>query len=227
MNRQVIRFTPNESQTLALEFPEGVNVRSKFGDHEIRFILTENRVIYLEPEAAQAIRILDPAPGELFTLVKRTEPGKRPWWEAERIQKGGDAGDRTVTEAARRSGAFQAIRAANPPSPTAPTPKIEPSPVSAANPAISEAVQPRIPAQQAHTIPPPSRGIQLTRTPPLKPSYEEAFRECLRIVREGLHDAGEAWSDHSVQAMTSTLFIQAAREGTMRFTVPQNTEKVA
>ena len=68
--------------------------------------------------------------------------------------------------------------------------------------------------------------MQLTRTPPVKPSYEEAFRECLRIVREGLSDAGEAWSDHSVQAMTSTLFIQAAREGTMRFTVPA-AEKVA
>lgn len=214
--RQVIRFESNQPVTVALEYPDGINVVGRSGP-QVKFSLTDNRIMYLDPEPARALSVLRVQLGELFSITKRTAPGKSPWWDFERVNTAG---------AAAGSWPSEAIHAQNPPNLPARPPESKPTPVSVPTPVVSAGEVKRIPPQSTPSQPPHPGGIHLTRTPPTKPSYEEAFRECLRIVREGLQDAGEAWSDHSVQAMTSTLFIQAAREGTMRFIAPKS-ERVA
>ena len=209
MNRQILKFEINKPVTVALEFPDGLNVPGNYGP-QVKFSLTEQRVMFVPPDVADAIRKLGVLPGERFTVTKRKEPGRAMWWDLEKIKE-------------RR---FNPILDDEPVRSTAIPPETQPARVSPARPALLAGEVKRIPPQPAQISPPPASGMHLAKTPPLKPSYEEAFRECLRIVREGLHDAGEAWSDHSVQAMTSTLFIQAAREGRVQFTVPR-VEKVA
>jgi hypothetical protein len=204
MLRSILKFETNKPVTIELDFPDGVNVPGSYGP-QVKFSLSENRVMYVNPEVAQAIRTLGVLPGEPFVITKRWEKNRAVWWDLEKV---------------KRAGAGAILASDLPDSPFQP-PKMEPASPEAAKTPISEATQPRIQPQSAQAIAPRSSGIQLTRTPPVKPSYEDAFRECLRIVREGLADAGEAWSDHSVQAMCSTLFIQAAREGRVQFTVPQ------
>lgn len=197
MNRQTIRFEPNQGVTVALEFPEGVHVQGRFGP-QVRYSLTENRVMYLDPDAAAAIKTLGVKPGEPFRITKRTETGKKPWWDFERI--------RTAGAILGNSGHHGAD----------PVTKNEPAPVSAAalapktgQPTPISAVTP------PHAAPP--RGSGLTRVPPQRASYGDAFVEILRCIRAGLNETGEQWSDQSVQAMASTMFIQAARDGKMEF----------
>jgi len=234
MNRQTVRFEPNQPVKLALEFPEGVHVHGHYGP-QVRFLLVGQRVCYLDLEAAEALRILKLEPGEEFILARRTEPGKKPWWDAEvpgrAKTKGGDATellpasrDISVTGAARRSEPSGAIRAASPPPPTAGSQKTPPEPVSASNPATLQSVQPTNRTQTAQATQlnqPPRQSGTVSRMPPLKATYAEAFGEILRTIRTGLDDAGEQWSDHCVQAMASTMFIQAAKDGRIRFVVEE------
>lgn len=225
MARQTLKFELNVPQTLALEYPEGIHVEGNYGP-QVRFILTQNRQIYLDPEAANAIRILKPQPGEEFTLVKRSEPGRRIWWETERPKflKGGDPNEQTVTGAARPFNPSDNRAASSTPRNT---PENEPSPVSASKSALLPGDVKRIPPQSVPQPPPHASGLQLTKTPPIKPSYEEAFRECLRIVTNGLLQTGEQWSDGAKQAMVSTLMIQLGRENRLGAFQPQQIGKVA
>lgn len=207
--RQVIRFEPNQPITVALEYPEGINVLGR-GGPQVKFSLTENRLMYLDPEPARALGLLKLQPGELFVMTKRTERGKSPWWDFARVKA-----------------ASRAIRAALPPDSPTYQPKTEPNPVSAPTPAIVPGDVKRIPPQSVPAQPPHAGGIHLTRTPPVKPSYEEAFRECLRIVTAGLAQTGEQWSDGAKQAMVSTLMIQLGRENRLGAFQPQQIGKVA
>lgn len=211
--RQTIRFELNQPVTVALEFPEGVRVAGHYGP-QVKFFLTEERVMYAVPDLADAIRILGVKPEEPFTITKRWETGKKPWWDLERIKSPSKAVENSET-----------------PQTTTPPPKNESSPVSATQGAILSAVPDRKTPQKGTHIqasaPPPHSGMHLTRTPPLKPSYEEAFRECLRIVTTGLGDAREQWSDSAKQAMVSTLLIQLGRENRLGEFRPQPAAKVA
>lgn len=208
--RQVLRFESNQPQTIALEFPEGVSVPGQYGP-QVRFSLTENRLMYLDLDVAQAIKTLGVEPGQPFTICKRWEKGRKVWWEVEKAKSA--------------SGASEAIRAAGLPPTPSPAPKLEPTSSETANRLVSHAEPVRIPPKPAPTpiadSTPRTSGMQLTRTPPVKPSYEEAFRECLRIVTAGLAQTGEQWSDGAKQAMVSTLMIQLGRENRLGEFRPQ------
>lgn len=208
--RQVIRFEPNQPVTVALEYPDGIHVQSQYNGPQVKFRLTENRLMYLDPEPARALGLLKLQPGELFVITKRTEKGKSPWWDFSRVKA-----------------ASEAIRAALPPDSPIQQPKTQPTPVSAPTPVVSAGDVKRIPPQSVPSQPPHAGGIHLTRTPPVKPSYEEAFRECLRIVTAGLAQTGEQWSDGAKQAMVSTLMIQLGRENRLGAFQPQQIGKVA
>lgn len=211
--RTVLRFEPNQPVTVALEYPDGINVQSQYNGPQVKFSLTENRLMYLDLEPARALGLLNLQPGELFVITKRTAKGKSPWWDFERVKTAGAAvGSVEIPEASQ--------------TPTL-APRIEPTPVSAPNPAILPGDVKRIPPQSVPAQPPHAGGIHLTRTPPVKPSYEEAFRECLRIVTEGLAGAREQWSDGAKQAMVSTLMIQLGRENRLGEFRPQQIGKVA
>jgi hypothetical protein len=232
MSRQVLKFETNTPVQVALEYPDGLNVPGQYGP-QVKFSLTENRVMFVSSDVAQAIKTLGVQPAEPFTITKRWLRGRRAWWDIEKVKKGGDAADSglvhpgTDTGAARPSPRPGAIRVALPPNPSAQPPKTEPTPVSAPIPVVSSGEVKRIPPHSTLEAPPPSRGIQLTRTPPVKPSYEEAFRECLRIVTDGLAGAREQWSDGAKQAMVSTLMIQLGRENRLGEFRPQQIGKVA
>ena len=206
MNRQVLKFEPNQPQTVALEFPDGLNVQG-FGGPQVKFSLTDQRVLYADPELAQAIRTLGVQPGEVFTITKRRETGKRPWWDLERVKQ-----------------PSQAVRPVSGPEIPHPSVEIQPAHPQPGKTAIPATVPPRKPAQVEHMDAPPARGVTLTKTPPLKPTYEQAFRESLRIVTEGLREAGEQWSDSAKQAMVSTLMIQLGRENRLGAFQPQVTK---
>lgn len=253
--RQTIRFEINQPVTVALESPEGVRVAGHNGP-QVKFFLTEERVMYAVPDLADAIRILGVKPGEPFTITKRWESdsGRKPWWDLERVKS-----------------PWKPLEHPGTPRTPTDTPKTQPNPVSAsaigiirsdscslpasdkknstpsanagdvtsnsANASLGSQSQPnqptpakRGPTSETHgpvQVPPHSSGMHLTRNPPLKPSYEEAFRECLRIVTTGLGDAREQWSDSAKQAMVSTLLIQLGRENRLGEFRPQATAKVA
>lgn len=40
--RQVIRFEPNQPVTVALEYPDGINVQSQYNGPQVKFSLTLN-----------------------------------------------------------------------------------------------------------------------------------------------------------------------------------------
>lgn len=213
--RQTIRFELNQPVTVALESPEGIRVAGHCGP-QVKFFLTEERVMYAVPDLADAIRILGVKLGEPFTITKRWESdsGKKPWWDLERVKS-----------------PWKPVENSQTPQTPTDTSKTQPNPVSASASGNLSTVpdrktpqkEPRSPEQ----LPPPHGGMHLTRTPPLKPSYEEAFRECLRIVTTGLGDAREQWSDSAKQAMVSTLLIQLGRENRLGEFRPQATAKVA
>ena len=207
MSREIIRFQPNVPVIVALESP-GVQVRS-FGRLEVRYFLTENRMMYLDLDVAKHLDLLHLAVGDKVSITRREEIGKKPWWDLARIQTA------------------QAVPGQIPPQLPV-TPVENPAKVTGTlSPGIVRSVPDRKPPQTQPPPPPPPSGLTLTRKPPVRLDYETAFRECLRIVTEGLNKAGEQWSDEAKQAMVSTLVIQAGRENAIRFSVPEPGERVA
>ena len=214
MSRQILKFETNIPITVALEFPDGVNIQGTYGP-QVKFSLTDNRVMYLAPDVARAIKTLGVSPGEPFAITKRWEKGKRAWWDVEKVKSAG----------------AEAILEPDPSDSPAQPHRIEPANPETARPGIRTDNPTRKTPQIEHgpipSVPPRASGIQLTRTPPVKPSYEEAFRECLRIVTDGLAGAREQWSDGAKQAMVSTLLIQLGRENRLGEFRPQQIGKVA
>jgi hypothetical protein len=166
-------------------------------------------------------------PGESFTIEKRTEPGKRQWFEVQKLQKGdkahhqppvtteGRAADQSST--ARLPKPLQAIQEPCPPIISTMHPPAQPANPQAAKTALPAKNQPVIQPVIAAIQPPQASGVRLVSTRPLRLDYETAFRECLRIVQEALKSSGEQWSDEARQAAVSTLFIAAQRENAVSF----------
>lgn len=207
MSREIIRFKPNEPVTVSLERP-GIPTRG-FAGPQVQYFLLNNRMMYLDLETAHYLDLLHLKVGELVSITLREEPGKKPWWDLARIR---------------------AVGASVPPKPPQlPAPPVE-NPAKRTgtlNPGVLRSVPDRKPPHTHQPEPPPPGGLRLTKTPPPRLDYETAFRECLRIVTEGLSAAGEQWSDEAKQAMVSTLVIQAGRENAIRFSIPEPGERVA
>lgn len=230
MTYQTLRFELNRTETIALAYPDGINVRGRFGP-QVRFTLTDNRVMYLDTEAYAALKMLNLQLGELFTITRRREEGQRVWWDIRRVLKGGDATEfsaktqtgTSVAGAARPSfpqsdaRPLEASRTVSPshsPETAHERPRIAPE--AAENRGLR--TEPDRKSPQVATTSVEARPV-LTRTPPVKPTYEEAFRECVRIVQTVLEETGEQWSDQSRQAMVSTMMIQAGRENSIQFRI--------
>lgn len=252
--RQILKFEINQPQTVALEFPDGVNVKGTYGP-QVKFSLTDNGAMYVTPELAQSIRTLGVLPGEPFVITKCWLKGRGVWWDLEKVKR---AGAGAILASDLPDSPFQPprIEPANPQPAKRPIPGGDPcSPQPLAknssttsgnagsstngsgesvpgsqnppNQAIPERRQPQTATNHLQELHPRASGMQLTRTPPVKPSYEEAFRECLRIVTAGLAQTGEQWSDGAKQAMVSTLMIQLGRENRLGEFRPQQIGKVA
>lgn len=202
MNRQVIKFEPNSPVTVALEFPDGVNVQG-FGGPQVKFSLAGLRVLYADPELAQAIRTLQVKPGEPFTITKRTATGRKPWWDLERVQTAGahlhpqhpvenPASDLRTS----KTGIL-----------------VTPRPGDIAR------IPPQVASPQAPPVsgtgtdgPAPQPRMTLARVPAKIP-LNVAFREILGFINQELDAHGEQWDSGSKQAAVCTLLIQAGKCG--------------
>jgi len=72
----ILKFEINKPETISLMFPDGKNIVNKFNVEQVMFTLTDGRIMFVTPDVAQRIRLLDVKPGQ--TAAKDTgtlEPG--------------------------------------------------------------------------------------------------------------------------------------------------------
>src|SRR5579864_5966117 len=86
----VLRFSTNTAERVALKFDDGKPVSGKYGDQTL-FTLVDGRVMYLPVAVAERIKELGIPKGQTFELVKRevTKDSKRFLeWEVTRLGDG-------------------------------------------------------------------------------------------------------------------------------------------
>ena len=76
--RKKIAFQTNVPMTVALAYPDGLQVEGRFGD-QIMYTLTDERVMYVPPVVRNKLVDLGVQPGERFTICKaeRREGNRR------------------------------------------------------------------------------------------------------------------------------------------------------
>jgi hypothetical protein len=81
---RIFRPEPNVPVELSLAAPQGLNVSGNFGP-QVLFSLTTGQRLYVPPEVGAEISALTLAPGQPFTICKRSrESGRGFTWEVER-----------------------------------------------------------------------------------------------------------------------------------------------
>src|SRR5512142_2694432 len=67
--RKMVRFTTNMPVEIALQCTDGIRVEGRYGDR-VKYTLTDDRTMYVDPFVAERIKELDVQPGELFQVCK-------------------------------------------------------------------------------------------------------------------------------------------------------------
>jgi hypothetical protein len=86
-SRNIVHFAVNVPIEVALQCTDGIRIEGRYGDR-IKYMLTDDRTMYVAPVVAERIRELDIQPGELFHLCKRQiKNGSRKTihWAVERL----------------------------------------------------------------------------------------------------------------------------------------------
>jgi hypothetical protein len=68
-SRKMVRFTPNMPVEVALQCTDGVRIEGRYGDR-VKYTLTDDRTMYVDPLVAERIKELDVQPGEAFQICK-------------------------------------------------------------------------------------------------------------------------------------------------------------
>src|SRR5512142_3257064 len=68
-SRKMVRFTHNIPVEIALQCTEGVRIEGRYGDR-VKYTLTDDRTMYVDPSVAERIKELDVQPGEIFQICK-------------------------------------------------------------------------------------------------------------------------------------------------------------
>ena len=68
-SRKMVRFTPNLPVEIALQRTDGVRIEGRYGDR-VKYTLTDDRTMYVDPSVAEQIKELDVQPGEVFQVCK-------------------------------------------------------------------------------------------------------------------------------------------------------------
>jgi len=68
-SRKMVRFTPNLPVEIALQCTDGVRIEGRYGDR-VKYTLTDDRTMYVDPSVAEQIRELEVEPGEVFQICK-------------------------------------------------------------------------------------------------------------------------------------------------------------
>jgi hypothetical protein len=69
-SRKMVRFQANVPIEIALQGTDGVRVEGRYGDR-VKYTLTDDRTMYVDPFVAARIQELAIQPGELFQICKR------------------------------------------------------------------------------------------------------------------------------------------------------------
>ena len=68
-SRKMVRFTANLPVEIALQFTDGVRIEGRYGDR-VKYTLTDDRTMYVDPSVAEQIKELEVQPGEVFQVCK-------------------------------------------------------------------------------------------------------------------------------------------------------------
>jgi len=68
-SRKMVRFTPNMPIEIALQCTDGIRIEGRYGDR-VKYTLTDDRTMYVDPSVAEQIKELDVQPGEVFQICK-------------------------------------------------------------------------------------------------------------------------------------------------------------
>jgi len=71
-SRKMVRFAANLPVEIALQCVDGIRVEGRYGDR-VKYTLTDDRTMYVDPLVAERIKELAIQPGELFQVCKRQE----------------------------------------------------------------------------------------------------------------------------------------------------------
>jgi hypothetical protein len=67
---KMVRFAANFPIEIALACVDGIRIEGRYGDR-IKYTLTDDRTMYVNPGVAERIKELDVQPGEVFQICKR------------------------------------------------------------------------------------------------------------------------------------------------------------
>ena len=104
-SRKMVRFTPNVPVEVALQCTDGVRVDGRYGDC-VKYTLTDDRTMYVDPFVAERIKELAIQPGELFEICKRqAKKGNRKtiYWAVEHPAEAGTQLERDLCESLERA----------------------------------------------------------------------------------------------------------------------------
>jgi len=65
----MVRFTPDLPVEIALQCTDGVRIEGRYGDR-VKYTLTDDRTMYVDPSVAEQIKALDVQPGGVFQICK-------------------------------------------------------------------------------------------------------------------------------------------------------------
>lgn len=191
MNR--FTFAPNTPQLIALQDCEGDYDPAA---EQVHYLTIDGRDLILNTSEATRLNMLDLQPGETLWITKRVMEGQLPYIEM------------TLSPATEQARAKQEAEAAPPPVPTRKRGgKVR------AMPAMQPATQPRLFDQRGTGTYGPAPRTQPAPLPAQPMPMNQAFVEAVRIVRDGLKEAGVQWGDGPQQDAVSTLLIGALNRG--------------
>jgi len=188
-SRKMVRFAANLPIEIALQCVDGVRVEGRYGDR-VKYTLTDDRTMYVDPLVAERIKELAIQPGELFQVCKRqAKKGNRRTidWLVER-------NDEPETELERDLlASLEMLRApeSTPESAPAPSPPISPAVTSEPPPSPFHELGPSVPVASR---PPDTQLAHALKTAIAAASDAEKFAKTLdytiRFTTEDVRSMG-------------------------------------
>jgi len=188
MNR--FTFSPNVPQLIALADPQG---DYNSDQEQVEYPLADGRILVLNTSEATRLNMLDLQIGETFWITKRVTPGQVPYIEM------------TLSPATEKARAEQEAEPEPLPVPVRKRARVR------AMPATQPPEQPRLFDRKGTGTYGPAPEMQPAplRRPAQPIPFNRAFVEVVKIVRDGLKEAGVQWGDGPQQDACSTLLIGA------------------
>src|SRR6516164_7578951 len=90
----IVRFPVNVPQLVSVKFPKPKICTTRYGDRAM-FSLSDGRVMFLEPQVAESISMMDIRPGENFYIAKRSTQERGEYWDVWMVPKVKAAGGST------------------------------------------------------------------------------------------------------------------------------------